>query len=241
MTDLQPPDPLAAQLLGEEPHDRFALHVGDNPLPARGIESDRHLLAVIRLAQALVPVVPRDQARAVGTPIPDPVRQEGIDPAHIPHSGLVLDAIGALRAEQLRVGVEARTPLDRRILLALGPAGSVQLLLQRRQVGPGVRFGPLLRHPMAARDLGIAPGPARRVPDPRDPQPDQPQRQVGRQVVGRSPGVAVGDADPLGQSPPREGVAASARLAFSTASTGQTSWGRLAGTITWRGRRGRRG
>ena len=46
MTDIQPQDPLAAQPRGDEPHDHFALHVGDDPVAGLGIEPDRHLLTL---------------------------------------------------------------------------------------------------------------------------------------------------------------------------------------------------
>src|SRR4051794_18362776 len=81
----------------------LALQIGNDPVTLLGIEADRHLLARTRLTQGLVPVVQRDPAIAVGTPIPDPLRQEGIDPAQVPQWRLVHDAVGAPQAAQFRI------------------------------------------------------------------------------------------------------------------------------------------
>ena len=125
MTDIQPHDPLAAQLRGEEPHDHFALPVGDDPVSGLGIEPDRHLLTLIGFTNAFDSIVKRDQAVCGPHTGTRPLGPGRYPPGQVPQAGLVLDAVGSPRVQQLWVGLQARPTLDRVILLALGPGGPI--------------------------------------------------------------------------------------------------------------------
>ena len=208
MADVQRQDPFAGQLRGEQPGQGFAVRrVGHGPVPGLGVELDLDLFARVGFAQAAAAVVQPDRAVAIGAAVPRPAREEGIDAAQLPEVRLGLDRVGAEDAGQLRVGSQPGPAVPGRVQLALHPAGPGQAILQGRVVGTVADLDPSLGHAVVPFDLGIEPGLSRGVPVGDDPQPDQPQRQVGGQIAGRAPGVAVVDPEAFGEPPAGEDAA----------------------------------
>src|SRR4051812_242325 len=117
--------------------------------------------------QVAAPAIEPDRALRVGPPVEHLVGEEAIDARQVPKRPFLVDTVRSLDPAQRGEGLDPRTTRDRRILLPLDQALSVQILLQCEPARAGGRLGPLLGHPIAALDFAVVLRFARR--DPRHP------------------------------------------------------------------------